>query len=225
VAEKYGIIILFPQAYPSTLPSGEGYIPVPMWNQYVLVPDLQHDDVAFINEVISRTKETYNIDNRRIFATGHSNGAGMTWRLGIDSPETFSAIAPVGLTIGSYIDDSVPLDTPLPVWVFMGRYDSYGADQFEEGNFNDLCLKYWSVRNGFDSTNLTTGFDETERYYIRTWTNGKDDIPIFRYATANNCPHAYIPYEAELLWLYFFSKITMEEDGKRYFDGQEITRG
>jgi polyhydroxybutyrate depolymerase len=225
VAEKYGLIILFPQSYPSAVSSFFEYIPVPFWNQYVLVPDSQHDDVAFINEVISRTKETYNIDNRRIFATGHSNGAGMTWRLGIDSPETFSAIAPVGLTLSSYVDDPVPLDTPLPVWIFMGQYDSLGADQFEEGNFNDLCLKYWGVRNGFDTSKLTTGFDETGRYYIRTWTNGKDDIPIFRYATANNCPHAYIPYEAELLWLYFFSRITLESDGKRYFDGQEITRG
>jgi polyhydroxybutyrate depolymerase len=119
----------------------------------------------------------------------------------------------------------VPLNVPLPVWIFMGRYDLLGADQFEKGNFNDQCLKYWGARNGFDPSKMTTGFDNTGRYYIRTWTNGSDDIPLFHYATANNSPHAYIPYEAELMWQEFFSKITLEANGKRYFDGQEIKRG
>jgi polyhydroxybutyrate depolymerase len=227
VAEQYGFIVVFPQAYPVPMRAPMETIPAPIWRHYggILVDDSAPDDVAFIKEVVARTKKAYNIDARRIYATGHSNGSGMTWRLGIDSPEIFSAIAPVGLTMGSYIDDVVPLDVPLPVWVFMGRYDLLGADQFEEGNFNDRCLKYWGVRNGFDPSSMTTGYDSTGRYYIRTWTNGTDTIPLFHYATVNNCPHAYVPSLCELVWRNFFMRITREPDGKRYFDGQEIKRG
>ncbi|MDR2404548.1 MAG: hypothetical protein LBD78_11030 [Spirochaetaceae bacterium] len=226
MAEKYSFIVVFPQAYPVAVSNSlADTIPAPIWCQYILSPNVPHDDVAFIKEVIARTRKAYNIDARRIFATGHSNGAGMTWRLSIEAPELFAAIAPVGLTLGSYLDDVVPLETPLPVWVFMGRFDLLGADQFEKNNFNDLCLKYWGHRNGFDPSRLTTEFDDMGRYYIRTWTNGRDDIPLFHYATANNCAHAYIPYECELLWRSFFMRITLGPDGKRYFDGREITRG
>jgi polyhydroxybutyrate depolymerase len=227
VAEKYGFIVVFPQSYPSSINNFFQSIPVPFWRQYVLVPDSPHDDVAFLKEVIARTKNTYNIDTRRIFSTGHSNGAGMTWRLGLDTPELLSAIAPIGLTLSSYFEDAepAPLDVPLPTWVFMGRYDGLGADQFEKGSTNDKCLQYWSKRNGFDASILSAKFDDSGRFYIRTWTNGCNNIPLFRFATAKNCPHAYLPSEAELIWVEFFSKITMEEDGKRYFNGQEITRG
>jgi poly(3-hydroxybutyrate) depolymerase len=34
--------------------------------------------VTFIEEVITQTKQKYNIDSGRVFATGHSNGSGMT---------------------------------------------------------------------------------------------------------------------------------------------------
>ncbi|MDR2785076.1 MAG: hypothetical protein LBB83_04085 [Treponema sp.] len=226
MAEKYNLIVVFPQAYPSAISSSfADTIPAPIWCQYVLSPDVPHDDVVFIKEVIARTRKAYNIDARRVFATGHSNGAGMTWRLGIEAPELFSAIAPVGLTLGSYSGDAVPLESPLPIWVFMSRFDLLGADQFEKGNFNDLCLQYWGHRNGFDPSRPGTEFDDTGRYFIRTWTNGRDDIPLFHYATANKCAHAYIPYECDLLWREFFGKITMDSTGKRYFDGREITRG
>jgi polyhydroxybutyrate depolymerase len=235
-AEKYGLLIVFPQAFPSAMP---GMIPVPIWNQYVFPIVDPADDVVFIKEVIARTKSNYSVDAERIYATGHSNGAGMSWRLGIDAAECFTAIAPVGLTLSSYgeqrtripaeistvLKQAVPLDDPLPVWVFMGRYDLLGADQFVEGNYNDLCLKYWGVRNGFDPSVMTAGYDETGRYYTRTWTNGNDDIPLFRYASVGDCPHAYVPYECDLLWREFFSKITKDSNGTRYFDGREIVRG
>jgi polyhydroxybutyrate depolymerase len=244
-AEKYDLLIVFVQAFPSNV---LGRIPIPIWNQHVLTPSHPVDDVAFIKEVIARTKKNYSVDAERIYATGHSNGSGMSWRLGIEAAECFTAIAPVGITVGSYGDEeipgmrtaapntiktgipatlnkAVPLDVPLPVWVFMGRYDVLGADQFAEGNPNDLCLKYWGVRNGFNPSVMTAEYDETGRYYTRTWTNGNDNIPLFRYASVADSPHAYVPYECDLIWREFFSKITMDSTGKRYFNGREIVRG
>ncbi|MBS4534890.1 hypothetical protein GOQ29_04580 [Clostridium sp. D2Q-14] len=225
-AEEYGLLVVFPQAYPCPLPSF-GWIPVPVWNQYIVSPSSPPDDVAFIREVITRTSQNYNVNAKKIFATGHSNGAGMTWRLGLDAPELFAAIAPAGWTISAIPGESpVPsLTSPLPVWLFMGRYDQVGADEFKNGNSNDMCLKYWANRNGFDYTKLTTEYDQSGNYYSRVWTNGTDNIPLFKFTSVTECPHIYVPYECELLWEQFFSKITLETNGKRYFDGQEIVNG
>jgi polyhydroxybutyrate depolymerase len=52
------------------------------------------DDVGFIREVIHRVERQANIDPRRIFATGMSNGAMMSWRLACEAPE-IRGIAPV----------------------------------------------------------------------------------------------------------------------------------
>ena len=52
------------------------------------------DDVGFIREVIHRVERQASIDPSRVFATGMSNGAMMTWRLACEAPE-IRAIAPV----------------------------------------------------------------------------------------------------------------------------------
>jgi polyhydroxybutyrate depolymerase len=52
------------------------------------------DDVGFIRDVIHRVERQANIDSRRIFATGMSNGAMMSWRLACEARE-IRAIAPV----------------------------------------------------------------------------------------------------------------------------------
>ena len=215
-AEQYGLIVVFPQAFPCPLPFF-GWIPVPVWNQYIITPGDPPDDVAFIRHVINQTKTNYAVDAEKVFATGHSNGAGMTWRLGLDAPEIFAAIAPAGWTVSATPGgQSVPpISVPLPVWLFMGRYDQMGADAFSLGNSNDTCIKYWAQRNGFNYKKLCTEYDTSGNYYSRIWTNGVDSIPLFQFTTVADCPHIYVPYECELLWTQFFSKLRLASDAAR----------
>lgn len=224
-AEAYGLIVVFPMAYPCPLPAMD-WIPVPIWNQYTVSPSNAPDDVAFIQSIIRITKQKYSIDDKKIFATGHSNGAGMTWRLGLDVPEDFTAISPSGYTLASIPDNPIPdpvLENPLPTWVFMGRYDAICADAFFEGNWNDLCVSYWSNRDSFISNIHETAYDG--RYFHRTWTNGIDDIPIFRYSSVADCPHIYQPEECNILWEMYFSKITKDASGSRFFEDRKIIAG
>lgn len=224
-AEKYGLIVIFPMAYPCTL-TALNWIPVPVWNQYTVSPSNAPDDVSFIQKIIEITKHNYPIDEKKIFAVGHSNGAGMTWRLGLDVPEGFSAISPSGYTMGSIPNNAIPdpvLENPLPTWVFMGRYDALDADAFFEGNWNDLCVSYWSNRDSFIADIHKIAYDG--RYFTRTWTNGVDDIPIFRYSSVKNCPHIYQPEECDILWKEYFSKITKDASGSRFFEGRKISAG
>jgi polyhydroxybutyrate depolymerase len=53
------------------------------------------DDVEFVRQIIADLKISFNLDSKRIYAAGFSNGAMMTYRLGCEMAETFAAIATV----------------------------------------------------------------------------------------------------------------------------------
>jgi polyhydroxybutyrate depolymerase len=53
------------------------------------------DDVGFINAILDEVTEHFPVDTNRIFATGFSNGASMTFRLGRELSNRLAAIAPV----------------------------------------------------------------------------------------------------------------------------------
>ncbi|WP_328944244.1 polyhydroxybutyrate depolymerase [Streptomyces sp. NBC_00250] len=101
------------------------------------------DDVGFIGAMTKRLVGTWKADPRRVYATGISNGADMSFRLAVELPGTLAAIAPVS---GGYIGTAaqnpayVP-KTPVSVATFVGGRDAY-YEQFEQG------IKSWSARLG-----------------------------------------------------------------------------
>lgn len=64
------------------------------------------DDVAFISALIDKLVRDENIDPRRVYVTGMSNGAMMAHRLGAELSEKITAIAPVVGTI--FGDEQIP---------------------------------------------------------------------------------------------------------------------
>lgn len=62
---------------------------------------LDVDDVGFTRVVLNDLARRLRIDRSRVYATGHSNGAGMTYRLAVEAPNLFAAVAPVaGASMG-----------------------------------------------------------------------------------------------------------------------------
>jgi len=57
------------------------------------------DDVGFIQVLIRKFKNDYNIDENKIFVTGISNGGFMSFRLGCELGNEIKAIAPITATI------------------------------------------------------------------------------------------------------------------------------
>ncbi len=91
-SEQAGFIAVFPNGY-GRLPGGI----FATWNAGTCCGAAQKnnvDDIGFIREVIHRVERQASIDPKRIFATGMSNGAMMSWRLACEAPEV-RAIAPV----------------------------------------------------------------------------------------------------------------------------------
>jgi polyhydroxybutyrate depolymerase len=53
------------------------------------------DDIAYTRALLADLGRRIDVDGRRVFASGFSNGAAMTQRLACEAAETFAAIAPV----------------------------------------------------------------------------------------------------------------------------------
>jgi polyhydroxybutyrate depolymerase len=92
VADREGFIVVYPY--------GSGVLPRRLltWNAggccgYAM--DRKVDDVGFAIAVLDDVARRANVDRGRVYATGHSNGAMMTYRLGAERADRIAAIAPV----------------------------------------------------------------------------------------------------------------------------------
>ena len=84
--------------------------------------DHQVDDVAFIRTLIDDLSARLPIDDRRVYATGMSNGGMMTYRLGCELADRIAAIAPVA---GALNVESCSPAEPMSVVAFHGTADQH----------------------------------------------------------------------------------------------------
>lgn len=76
-------------------------------------------DLKLVDEAVSGLRKTYRIDERRIYATGFSNGAGFTYLLWNERPRLFAAFAPVA----GRMRPSVAPTVRRPILHVAGRLD------------------------------------------------------------------------------------------------------
>jgi polyhydroxybutyrate depolymerase len=55
---------------------------------------LDDRDLKFFDAVLATMKTQYHVDEKRVYATGHSNGGGFTYLLATARPEVWAAVAP-----------------------------------------------------------------------------------------------------------------------------------
>ena len=51
-------------------------------------------DLKLVDAILATLKEKYKVDEKRIYATGHSNGGAFTYLVWVNRPDLFAAIAP-----------------------------------------------------------------------------------------------------------------------------------
>ncbi len=78
------------------------------------------DDVGFLGRVIDDVVSRYPVDARRVYVTGHSNGAMMSYRVGCELSERIAAIAPVG---GQHVAPACRPKRALPTLHLHGAAD------------------------------------------------------------------------------------------------------
>lgn len=95
----------------------------PRWNDGLATPfDEQQatDDVGFLSRVITDAVARADADPRRVYVSGFSNGAGMTFRFAAEMPDRVAAVAPVA----GYCSVSVSaLRRPVPTLYVVGMND------------------------------------------------------------------------------------------------------
>lgn len=135
------------------------------------------DDVAFFRAMVGELTAEFNVDADRIFVTGHSNGAMMTYRLLAEMSDVFAAGAAVAGSVGGYptpdSDDLFVISQPenaVSVLAIHGMLD--GSVRFEGGvndddtpsHRNDLSvaesIAFWVDVNACDPEPERTSQDD-----------------------------------------------------------------
>lgn len=139
-SEQAGFIAVFPNGY-SRLPGGI----FATWNAGACCGPAEKnriDDVGFLRAVIGRVSRQANIDKRRVFLTGMSNGGMMSYRMACEASDLVRAIAPVA---GSDNTLACKPSRPVPVIHFHAKNDSHvlfgggrGPDALTDTNFNSV---------------------------------------------------------------------------------------
>lgn len=108
------------------------------------------DDVGFIRVLVDTIAKAYAIDKDRIYATGFSNGAIMTYRLACEMSDVFAAIGPVAGAI-----DCEPCKPTSPVSVIALHGSDDKAIKFIGGSnlkHGDTQAKQdWSVQHAIST--------------------------------------------------------------------------
>ena len=123
-AGEVGFIAIAPDGLPVRPNSPESFNSNPcVWNSGQLLPRSPRariDDLVFIRALIEEIERRANLDTNRLYLAGHSNGAGMAYRLAAEMPERFAAVAPVASQC--WVLNPQP-KKPLPTLFIIGTDD------------------------------------------------------------------------------------------------------
>lgn len=119
-ADQHGFVVVYPEG--SGKLGGSPWFRVETWNAgsccgYASKHNI--DDVGFVRDLLSDLATRMQIEPGSVFATGHSNGGMLCYRLAIEAPELFAAIAP-NATCRNF--DALP-QVPMPIIAFHGLLD------------------------------------------------------------------------------------------------------
>ena len=222
VADRYGFLVIAATG-PYDYIRGEGEntackfenTQLPAWN--IFGKQGLPDEIAFFRHMLADVKTRYQVDEERIYATGHSWGSMMTQYLGMAMPEVFAAIAPCSGVLFDEHDKTL-LKNPqiiskpacdLPVWMFVGEREPWLFPHFPEGeNAPARSIRLWWQRNHMEGDAPDTfreGWVQQGRWNDRGWD--KNGIPMIRYSWITDLPHATMPEMSFRIWEDFFSKL------------------
>ncbi len=115
VGEEHGFIVVHPE--------GTGLLGLRTWNAGFCcgrAAELGVDDVGFVATLLDDLARRTPIDRDRVYATGHSNGGMIAYRVAAELPGRLAAIAPVG---GARLADNLDNAEPLPLLHLHSRTD------------------------------------------------------------------------------------------------------
>ena len=209
-------------------PSGTGTGSFLTWNAGGLIgrfKDERVDDVDFIGKLLDELATLVNVDEKRVYACGMSNGGMMSYRLAVELSDRIAAIAPVGGTMATDIGEP---KRSVPVMHFHGTKDEivpYGPPIGTTQSFVRLkgvedSVLTWVKSNGCDENPQSdTLSKEGDKMKVtrRTYSGSKDGADVVLVAIeggghtwpGRQLPIAFLGRSArnisanELIWEFF----------------------
>ncbi|MGE5193720.1 MAG: alpha/beta hydrolase family esterase [Deltaproteobacteria bacterium] len=148
------------------------------------------DDVAFTARLLDDLATLINIDPKRVYATGLSNGGMMCYRLAAELSDRIAAIAPVAGTMA--IDEPAP-KRPVPVIHFHGTEDTFvpfggseaRAKRFIPFKSVDETMRLWAKIDGCPEEPMATGLPDSAEdgttVTRKIWGPGKEGAEVVLY--------------------------------------------
>jgi polyhydroxybutyrate depolymerase len=136
-ADEIGFLAVFPEATRPNMSAPANFRNNGQtWNDGSGRFQAQVNDVEFISVMIDDLITKFNVDPKRIYATGFSNGASMAFRLGVELSQRIAAIAPVS---GALWFDQPKVSRPISMLYITGLQDPLnpingGMPRILEGN-------------------------------------------------------------------------------------------
>lgn len=175
------------------------------------------DDVAYVNAIIDDVSSKYDVDPKRIFVVGHSNGAFMSHRLACDSSDRIAAIASLA---GAVWDDPSRCNpsSKISVLDIHGNADStisYDGGVVAGGGTypSELqTMSTWAAKNGCSGALTPTG----QTYDVDSTLPGNEtvesayagcpsgvDVKLWTIQGGAHIPGLNTPTWGELIWSFF----------------------
>lgn len=136
---------------------------------YVAIENHQDVTATEAIEVINDLKKKYNIDEKRIYATGFSMGSGKTWDCFQEYPEVFAGVAPASALFpvrnnpfGRDLGDKLNTTVPVPIF-YSGGEKSHLVELPFEGAQGIERIDYACTVNKVKK-NLNVNFEEKDKW-------------------------------------------------------------
>ena len=163
-AEKRGYLYLAPNG--TTDGAGNNF-----WNATTACCDFAKtnvDDTAYLSTLISDVAEEWNVDPKRVYFMGHSNGGFMSYRMACEHSDTIAAIASLAGAMRADADTCTPAQ-PVSVIQVHGTSDttiSYQGGQIGANPYPsaEQSVRGWQTLNGCatDATSSAGVYDLDE---------------------------------------------------------------
>ncbi len=181
LADKEGFVAVYPQG---TSMMGNA----PTWNAGNCCGYAQReniDDIAFLRALIGKLEKDYRINPKRIYVTGISNGAMMSYRAACEMADVVAAVAPVEGAQNLVCKPSAPVS----VIVFHGTADRLvpfngGSSPYQIGQRRSDtpvadAVAFWVKENGCAATPKR---QDSAEVHIDTYSGCKNGTGVALYA-------------------------------------------
>jgi polyhydroxybutyrate depolymerase len=180
IARREGFLVVFPDGIDRSWADGRGATPAARNGV---------DDVGFVRALIDRLVADGRVDPARVYVTGMSNGAIMTWTLACAMADRLAAIAPVSGAMPAALAESCTPARPLAVLYFAGTDDPilpYGGGDTPAGGAvlsAEDSVGRWAAHDGCDLTASWTELPDTDpgdgtRARARRLTGCRDGVEV-----------------------------------------------